>query len=129
MKTNYANKELPPNYKLQYEVRTSLHNDNDDERLIHKFDHRWISEMSNIIHSANSGHIEWRLVMEPLPFNKSDLHEFDLVDDDYFSLFISIYTKFIRKSTKRSVYHGVLGAILVCFLFCAWLQLCTHVDC
>lgn len=125
---NNANDKLPPNYKLQYKVKTSLNaiktgddRNNDDEKCMNKFDNEWVREINEIIYDANPGdiagssnsQIEWKSVMERLSFNKRDLYQCGL-DDDYFNLYISIQTKFIRNPTKRSTYHGVLGAILVC---------------
>ena len=122
-----ADDKLPENYKLKYTVSTSLspqgHID-DDQKAVSRFDHAWNREIDDIAYDADVSEmasskrmqqqIDWRSTMERLAFSTSDLLQYNCDEDnDYFNLYVSISTQFIKKQTKRSLYVGVLGAILV----------------
>ena len=136
---NSVHDKLPDNYKLRYTVTTSLNprgslqigtlQNDDDQKSMARFDHKWTRELNDIVYDVNpkdvvvvgsrsnginhNRQIDWISTMERLPFNTNDLYQNNCDEDECFNLFISIQTEFIKNSSKRSQYHGVLGAILV----------------
>ena len=118
---------LPENYKLSYTVTTTLcstdkvSGNQDDQKSIAKFDHKWTRDIEDVIYDDNPGSnratidcFDWKHHMQRLPFSTKDLDRFHCAEDgQFFDLHITIKTAFTKSPTKRSHLFGVLGAIVL----------------